>query len=477
MEQIPVIIDKKAKRKKRRELRQKKKKITIGIFAFVFILLLIYTGGTIYFMDRFYIGTTINSIDVSRMSVSQVDEVMGKELEKYNLTLMERDDKTEEIKISDIGLTYASGEGFKDSKDTQGFFKWFLSFINKEQYEIVEEIKFDENLLRERVDKLSCLDEDNIIEPQDAKIEYADDKYVIVPEVNGNKVVKDILYKRVFEKLEKGETSIDLESTGCYLEPEYTSDSEKIIEAKDLLNKYLSCKVTYTIGTQKEILDASIINQWIEVDSDMEVTIDEQAAKDYVETLAKEYNTVGNERDFVTSLGGNIKISGGDYGWSINKSTETQSLIENIKSGEVVERQPNFLQVAAYGSNEDIGSTYIEIDLTTQHLWYYKAGALITEGPIVTGNIAKDNGTPAGVYKLKYKQKDAVLKGEDYETNVAYWMPFNGNIGMHDATWRSTFGETIYMTNGSHGCVNCPYDLAESIYLNVSAGIPVICYN
>lgn len=84
--------------------------------------------------------------------------------------------------------------------------------------------------------------------------------------------------------------------------------------------------------------------------------------------------------------------------------------------------------------------------------------------------------TPGGIYRLKYIERYAVLRGPGYAAPVDFWMPFNGGIGMHDATWRSRFGGEIYTYDGSHGCINCPYYLAEAIYDNIEAGTPVICY-
>ena len=66
--------------------------------------------------------------------------------------------------------------------------------------------------------------------------------------------------------------------------------------------------------------------------------------------------------------------------------------------------------------------------------------------------------------------------GEDYETPVTFWMPFNGGIGLHDATWRGRFGGSIYRGNGSHGCVNLPYSAAEKIFKSLSPGEPVVVY-
>ena len=108
------------------------------------------------------------------------------------------------------------------------------------------------------------------------------------------------------------------------------------------------------------------------------------------------------------------------------------------------------------------------MDLATQHLYFYKDGKVIIDSPFVSGNVSKNYTTPPGLFELYYKQKDRVLKGEDYAAPVKYWMPFNGGIGLHDADWRSKFGGTIYQTNGSHGCINLPPAVAKTVYENIS---------
>ena len=117
------------------------------------------------------------------------------------------------------------------------------------------------------------------------------------------------------------------------------------------------------------------------------------------------YNTVAKRRSFVTSLGKTITVSGGNYGWSINKPKEVKDIITSIKEGENITREAAFYQRANEFGSYDIGNTYLELDLTKQHIWYYKDGILIAEGDVVTGNISRNYGTPAGVYTLAYKQE------------------------------------------------------------------------
>ena len=167
---------------------------------------------------------------------------------------------------------------------------------------------------------------------------------------------------------------------------------------------------------------------------------------------------------------------GGDYGWKINIEDEIGELIKIIDQGEPVKRIPLYDQEALKHGGNDIGTTYVEINLSKQYIWFYKEGKLIVESDIVTGNLKRNYDTPQGTYTLDYKKADTVLRGPGYASPVKYWMPFNGGIGLHDASWRSSFGGEIYRTNGSHGCVNLPIKVAGDIFNNIEAGVPVICY-
>ena len=90
--------------------------------------------------------------------------------------------------------------------------------------------------------------------------------------------------------------------------------------------------------------------------------------------------------------------------------------------------------------------------------------------------MSKNWSTPTGVYAVDAMMSPYTLTGEDYESDVTYWLPFNGNVGIHDASWRSEFGGKLYLTEGSHGCVNTPYDQVEIIYQNIGIGAPVVVY-
>ena len=123
------------------------------------------------------------------------------------------------------------------------------------------------------------------------------------------------------------------------------------------------------------------------------------------------------------------------------------------------------------------GKTYVDISINAQKLVYYVNGTSVLISDIVTGNTSKHHNTPQGVFQIYNKQLGRTLKGPGYSAYVSYWMPFTGNYGLHDATWRGSFGGNIYQTNGSHGCVNMPKDMAAALYNMVSVGTPVIIHD
>ncbi|MPQ30499.1 peptidoglycan-binding protein [Clostridium estertheticum] len=456
---------------------RKHKKIVSGITISIFILLIIYFGMAIYFMNHFYFGSVINNINVSGKSVGDVNKQMASEIQTYQLNIKERGGKNEQIRGAEIGLKYDVNADFKVFKDKQNPYKWVWAVFNTKDSKMIAKVKYDKDLLKEQVGRLSCLDSSKVVEPKNASYKYTEKGYVIVDEIIGNKGDKDILYNYAIDAVSTGKTIIDLESINYYVKPKYTSKSTKVVATRNMLNKYVSSKITYTFGKDKEILDGTTINKWFTVDENNEITFNEKYVESYMDVLASKYNTVAKTRNFVSSSGKKINIGGGSYGWSINKVKETKDLISMIKQGKSIEREPAYYQTALARGNNDVGNTYVEIDLTGQHLWFYKNGKLITQGDVVTGNGGSDKTrTPSGIYKIDYKETNATLVGENYASPVKFWMPFNKGIGIHDASWRSNFGGGLYKTGGSHGCVNSPYEVAKTIFNNIEVGTPVVCY-
>ncbi len=234
--------------------------------------------------------------------------------------------------------------------------------------------------------------------------------------------------------------------------------------------------ITYQFGDQSEVLDNDRILSWLKEQEDGSVAIDEQQAKAFVKELAEKYDTAYTHRTFHTTAGRDIQITQGDYGWRIDQEAETKHLLELLAAKQSAVCEPIYAQTAAVHAQNDWGTTYVEVSLTDQYLWLYKDGKCILESYFVSGNPNRGHATPKGIYGLTYKTRDAMLSGQGYDSKVKYWMPFNRNVGLHDAPWRKTFGGQIYKSNGSHGCINLPPANAAKIYENVDKNTPVIVY-
>jgi lipoprotein-anchoring transpeptidase ErfK/SrfK len=456
--------------------KNKRKKIIISTIISFSSLLIIYLGMSIYFMNHFYFRATINCINVSGKTVDNVNEQMTDKIQTYTLELEGRGGIKEKISAADIGLKYNSHNKIQDLKDDQNSFQWLRGVFNEKQYELSDIALYDEKLLKECINELSYFNSNNIIKPKNASFKYTNKSYEIINEINGNEINKDVLYNNIVNAILKEQTTINLNAINCYKAPKYTSKSKEILDVKNILNKYTSSTITYDSGKSPKILDGSTINTWLKVDENLEITFDKEKVRDYVNILAGAYDTLGKTRNFVTASGRTVKVSGGDYGWLVNRSKEVQALIETIKEGKTIRKEPIYAQTALFYGINDIGNTYVEIDLTKQYLWFYKNNSIIVEGNVVTGNVSSNHSTPQGTYNINYKQKDAVLRGPGYSAPVTFWMPFNGGIGIHDATWRTDFGGKIYKTAGSHGCINAPYNVAQAIFNNIETGTPVICH-
>lgn len=436
----------------------------------------IYFGVTAYFHNRFLPSTMLNGIGVSGKSAEQVEEMIRKEIDSYVLSLEERGDQKEEIRGEDISLKPEFGSSISGLIDRQNAFSWPVSFFIPQELEEATMVDFDEEKLEQSVMELQCMQKENQKKPEDAHCsEYTENGYEIVPEEQGSKIKKKVLLSALKEGVSNLKDTISLEDENCYAKPGITSENEELIRLVDTLNQYTGAAITYDEEEKTETLDGSITHNWMDV-ADMQVSVNEEKVAEYVDELASSHNTVFRKHTLKTSYGQTIDVVNGDYGWKVDKAGEKEQIIKDLKEGVSKTREITYERRGASRGENDYGNTYVEINLTAQHLFFYKNGSLVVESDFVSGNISKNYDTPTGIYGLTYKQKDAVLKGENYASPVDFWMPFCNNVGMHDASWRSSFGGGIYKTSGSHGCINLPRSAAQKIFENIEEGDPVIVY-
>lgn len=454
-----------------------KKRVGLTVAAVITLLAVIYMGFALFFQSHFCFGTSIDGIEVGGCSVTKVERLIQDEIAEYSIRLIGRENLDETISGSSIGMAaYLDGE-VQTLMQQQNGFAWIVTLFQKEELELNKTVDFDAEALEQMISEISFMQSENQKAPVDATYsEYSkEDGYVLVSAESGTMIQESVLLAVLSDAIETLEEQVNLEESGCYVEPAVKDDDEELLKVIDELNQYVGSTIIYDFGENQEVLDGETISTWLSTENN-QVVVDEDAVLSYVKGLGSTYNTAYKPKELETSYGQTVTISNGFYGWKIDNEAEVAQILADIKAGASVEREPVYAQTANSHGEHDYGDSYVEINLTAQHLFLYKDGKLVIETDFVSGNVAKGHASPTGAFGVTYTTTNAVLRGDDYATPVSYWMPFAGDVGMHDATWRNRFGGSIYKTNGSHGCINLPYSAAQTIYNTIEKGYPVLVY-
>lgn len=435
--------------------------------------------GDFYYASHFFPGTTVNGMDAGNLTAAEVRTLLDEELSGYTLTITGTE-TTDVVTAEEIGLSYTyvpeDGTGILGSAlSSQSLLTLLKEGYSNAGEEITVPYTYSEKKLAEALEASSCLDADLMEAPQDAYLEYVDGQYVIVSDVTGTTLDAETLMAAAEEAVGSLETELSLEP--LYTTASVTADDESLNAQMEKANAILSSDVTLAARSGSVSPDADAINGFLVFGEDGNVSLDEDAVSSWVsENVSSLFNTVGQERTVVSPATGTFTISGGTYGSRVDAGAETEQLMEDLLSGEAVEREPCWSYSERGTDNDGIGDTYIEVDISGQMVYLIEEGEVTYSTSCVTGSIATGHDTPTGVYYVSWKTRNYTMK--TYGNFVYYWMPIDDStgVGLHDATWRSSFGGSIYMTNGSHGCINLPLDAAKYLYNNTDTGIPVIVH-
>lgn len=445
-------------------------------------IMIAYIGLACYYRNAFEYGTWINRIYCTGKSIEEVNLELSGQYEGDGITIYDKENNAYQITAKEIGCQYDFESALKLYLDRQNAWLWIDSFWKVRDDTISPVVSYDETLLEECFSRLPFVQEE---EGKDRKLEIikTKDGYQLLNE-RTNVLDVEAARNAVAAALQNAENSISLSEAGCYHDMELTKEMQEILQRWEQVRDFQDCHIVYQIGEERIPVDASVVCDWILLDDEGGFLPDENgnlqlregAIEEFIESLAEQYDTVGVAREFYTTKRGMITVEGGTYGNRLDQETETAYLTEAFLSKADEIHTPVYLQSAKAQGKDDIGDTYVEIDMGGQMMYYYQDGKLEIETPVVTGNTSRRMGTPEGVNFVYLKQTNRILRGEGYASHVNFWMPVKGNIGIHDASWRSRYGGTIYQTNGSHGCINTPYEAMSKIYEMVEIGTPVIMY-
>ena len=454
------------------------------------VLLIVYLAGMLYYNDKFLNGTMVNGSDVGGMTLQKANDQLSKKVNGQSLKLIFNDGQSEVLQSAQLGVSYNKDNSLNQLMKNQNKWAWFIGFFKNEKNTLTDLIQISDENLTNGIASMEHAKEENQIAPTDAYIQYKDGSFSIIEETLGSKFNIEELVKNIKVALSEGKQQLDVTKANGYVKPQVYKDDQDLNNQLKAANEYCLSAITYTTPKGKEIaLDGSTLITWLSKQDDGSYTKDESVFKEkltaFVKELASQYNSIGVTRTFTGKDGQSHTVSGGTYGFRVSTDSEVSALLKMINENKSENnRIPEHTGQLPSGENGGLGTTYLEINITKQHLWFVKDGSVVLESDFVSGKESDPTRlTPSGTYYIYNKERNRVLRGTkqpngkyEYESPVSYWMPFNKGIGLHDASWRSTFGRDIYINSGSHGCINLPTGFAGSLYSQIYVNLPVVVY-
>ena len=331
----------------------------------------------------------------------------------------------------------------------------FIEWVSGNPIICYPTLSFDEDILQNLLSEKK-------IRNVDANIVFENNTWQLVPERIGLQFDEVEVSKRIMQAIEDRETEVDC--IDLQILPE--------VVATDLVDDF--DKVAWLNDWQFTYQDGSGIYGYelSEFVDNYRLKLPENYIEDFVSELHSRFDTTTDSYTFTTPDGETSKtVPYKTFGLTLKDSDEVEAINESLDSKISVT-----MRIPSMSGYEDIGDDKILISIDDQHIWVYFDGELWNESDVVTGR-QNVHDTPTGVFYITECINGKYLRGADYKTWVNKWMRLtNSGIGLHDATWRSSFGGNIYTYNGSHGCINLPKKFAYDLYEHAYVGLPVIIY-
>lgn len=474
--------------KKKKHAGLKAAGITLGVL--VAVVAIVYVAGAFVFTGRFLPNTTIGSYDVSMKTDEEVSAMLESIASDYQLDIVGG------------GFSYrTTGEGIGLSVDSASIIQAMHDDLNAWQWPmLIAQPKHDES------DRLVITSDPETYEPDlrnalaaynetatppvNATIVFDDTSgaFVVKPEELGTQLNPDAVLATVNGAVERLDATVAL-SDADLVQPTVLSTDENLIAAAEMATGMVSAELKLVMGGQEvATVNGEDLSAFVTINDKLEVTFLDDEMTEWVDDLALSFDTVGTERYFTRADGKQVAVpAGGEYGWEVDSAALKDAVVEGVRSGAKTEIEvPCVRSAVVYNGpgERDWGARYIDVDLSEQHVRFYgDDGSIIWESDCISGSPDGTHNTGPGTWYVNNKESPSKLIGYEngkkiYETTVTYWMPFEYNgIGFHDATWQPSFGGNMYAEGyGSHGCINLPYDKAQSLFDLVEIGDPVVVH-
>ena len=440
-----------------------------------------------YYQVNIPYGTWINDVYCTGMTYEEVGALL---LEKddsiVSLEVLDRDDKLHVLTLDTDVYQLSYKESLKQAAASFGAMELF----KEKSIWVKPAVRINSERWGTYIRKQALFKADVAVPSPRMSIVEGKEGFELI-DAQENVLDNEKASKVILEAFEAGEERISLKEAGCYYTPAYSSEDKAVIAEYEALQLFCN-KITLDLTIQGEVafqVKPSVLKDWVLKEADGSyaygkggiLLLDEAKVKEYAQGISDEVTTYfGKPWQFVDHNGDTVEVKAGNYGRVLKTYALTNKLLAAYNTGTSGSYELEFVFHPASAADNDYGAgygdSYVEVDLEEQHVYLYIDGELKLDSPCVTGDVRRKRETPKGTFYIEYKQRNRTLRGEDYATPVSYWMHFYNHCGFHDAYWRRSFGEDIYINDGSHGCVNMPPAKAKELYNLVEKGMPVFVY-
>ena len=495
----------------------------IGLGVFLTVLVIIYGLLGVYYMGGFPCFTWINGVYCTGKTVDEVNDELVRNNDYKGIAILDNSGASLFIGSDEADITISYKDSLSKTFNDSNAFYWGINVFKNLSCHYEPVITVNRDKVADIISEWEIF-----VNPDDFECEIVktndgyslENAFLSVP-------VKDKVTERVYDAIMNLDGVIDLSMyPDCYKDVDLRGGEQEKVALFTRLDSIQNCNVYYKVDTEIISLDKSSASDFILTEKSYEEAREEKASKRYpgsglfiiggVETSLPDEENIKVLEGIVTDENGNPIVSESRmYAFlqEISERYDTAWMMENYREGKsskviindsskgdgsifdidsefeylkeemisgAINSDERVLQLSksavVHDADTEIGKTYIEVDMGNQMLYYYVDGELSMNMPIVTGNVNRSRGTPTGIYPVYNKRYHTNLIGVDYVSYVNYWLGVHKGVGIHDALWRNKFGEEIYKSDGSHGCINCPLDNVEKLWEVVDVGTPVVLY-
>ena len=458
------------------------KKLFMGVAVILIVLGAGFWFGESYFAERFFANSYLGNVEISYLTEDEANEKIKTELANYDLAVTEAGRTWGSLTFDQLGLEVKPEEQVAALRREQSQQNWLTSFFKDSQlaFDTQAVLAIEAESMEAGLATFESFFQERQA-PTDASLVYSPEAgYTIQSEQIGTQLDQTVLTDLLLETVQAPELSLDV--SDAYLQPAVTAEDAELTARLAQIDAASSMSITLEIAGYEEVITPEMISGWLYVAADDgELYFDEGLIYEYLGTLNEAYATYDDYRYFESTMRGGVELVPGTLGWSIDRETEVAAILEDLYAGESVVRAPMIVGSGYNGSLDDIGASYIEVDILSQMMFVYLDGVQVISTPVVTGQIGTN--TIPGAYSIWNMETPSELVGynprteQDYVQPVQYWMGFDDTgQGIHDANWQPYFGGDAYLTNGSLGCINTPPDIMPLVFEYAYMGMPVVVF-